>query len=137
MRKFTIGVVIVLVAVFGFARPAAADGQGTCSLVGGLVKMNVKETPNEGSVKYVSIASPVQLDVGAGGSEVHTYYESDGAWGQGKYIYSSPVDGDGYWNYRADFNWDSQNITLFRIGYVFFNIQKYGSTNYCTDSVHI
>ena len=131
MRKFTIGIVIALVAVFGFARPAAADAQASCSLAGGgAVKMNVKETPSEGSVKYVSIASTVQLDAGAGGTEVHIYFLLGGDWADSRWIYSSPVDGDGYWNYRADFNWIPSS-SAWEIGNVWFTIKKYGSTSSC------
>ena len=137
MRRRVASVVVMASAVvLGFAAPAFADGSGTCTISGGTVRMNVRETPGEGSVKYVSVASPVQLNVGTDQSRADTYFESDGTWAQGKWLYSSPVDGDGYWNYRADFNWEAAS-SLSIIERVRFGIEQYGSTSSCHTNVYI
>jgi hypothetical protein len=119
--------------------PASASVQnnpGSCSLAAGVVNMNVREDPTENSVRYVSVASPVQLDI-TSGSRADAYLSSNGDWHVGRWLYSAPVDGDGFWNYRADFNIVNTGGSTDGIGRIFFTIKRYNSSSHCGTSVYI
>lgn len=140
-RSLTIAVT-VLGMILGLALPASAtNNPGSCTLSGGTVKMNVKEQPGEGEVDYVSLASPVRLNVGQepeGSTRAWIY--SSGDYSEpilGAYAYSAPVDGDGYWNYRIDFRWRTAGEEQFQVEHVWVHPEQYGSNSQCSDNIYI
>jgi hypothetical protein len=140
MRKWIIGLITLALLGVGITS-AYADGDGSCSISGGTVLIHVNEDPYEGSVSYISIASPVRLDdsTAADKTRVRLYWEDNGTelYVGPYYAFSSPVDGDGYWNYRINVYWNSYNEAELRVGFVHMNIEKYGSTSECWDDISI
>jgi hypothetical protein len=139
MRKFLIAIIAVALMGLGITS-AYADGDGSCAVSGSTVTFHVNEDPAEGGVSYISIKSLVQLDTASTGPE-HTrarlfYADGDEALNNPVYAYSSPVDGDGYWNYRIDAYFYYPYPVLY-IDHVHMNIEKYNSTSRCYDDVYI
>ena len=89
----------------GAALPASANGGGSCTLNGKVVKFTIHESPGEGDVSYINFDSPVELATD-GRSYATIYKEIDAAAIYSRGLASYPIDGDGYWNYRSVFNWD-------------------------------
>lgn len=116
------------------AQPAyAANNPGSCSLPGGVVQINVKEQPGEGDVDYISISSPVQLDVSGDRTRATSYITPDYSWPiLTDYAFSAPVDGDGFWNYRVEVD-----HTDGWIQHVYVTIEKYGSSSECGTNIYI
>lgn len=136
MRRSVLVAGVALALTIAAATPAvAANNPGSCSISGGVVQFNVKEQPTENSVDYVSVASPVRLDL-APHSRVDVYLNSTGEWVTGRYLYSAPVDGDGFWNYRADFDIVSPAPST-GVGRVLIQVKKYNSSSNCFSNVYI
>ena len=141
IRKITAVLLTTTLLAVGIGS-ASADGSGSCSISGGTVSAHVNEDPAEGDVSYISIASPVRLDDSTASDKTRArfFYEYGyqyEVFTNPKYAYSSPVDGDGYWNYRIDVYYRAYGYTELYIGHVHLNIEKYGSTSECYMDVYI
>jgi hypothetical protein len=138
MYRKTIAVLVAFLAAMGLGiGSAAADGSGSCTLTGGTVQLKVREYPGEGDVLYLRINSPVELTYGTP-SPTHAYlFNSDGLQVNNTYyFYPAPIDGDGYWNYKATVNWDAFD-EFTRIERVWFNVMNRTGSSQCGSSVYI
>lgn len=144
MRKIIVALLTMVLLAIGIG-DASADGNGSCVLNGGTVNIHVNEWNNsEGSVSYISIASPVRLDdvTAADKTRARFYYEAypyqqETLYTGTRYAYSAPVDGNGYWNYRIDVYYNAYNNPELRIGHVHINAEKYNSSSECYDDIYI
>lgn len=143
MRKALIVLAALVLASVAGASPAAADGNGMCSISGVTVNIGVKETPNEGSVKYVSLSSAILLDLNGSASQstrATIYYElpdNSTPVMPAHNAYSADVPGDGLYNYRIDFNWDGEGLPFTQVGRVQVVAEKANSQNDCLTNVYI
>lgn len=141
MRKILV-LLATLALIFGSAVQANADGSGTCTISGGTVHINVKELPGNGDVKYISIASPVRLNVLGEGSDItrsQLYVSPD--YSQPVFpsyagAYSSPVDGDGFFNYRIDYNYVHGGASSL-IQHARVQIEQWSNTSECFTNIYI
>lgn len=146
MKRFIVALVVACLGIVGFTASAAqaVANPGSCTLgTHGVVTWNVNESPSEGSVTYISLKSPVRLNIGAFTSSNTRYYayKNDGAStatrGNGIF-YSSPIDGDGYWNYRADPDYNATGFGYdIQIGRIYIVVNHYGTTASCASSTYI
>lgn len=137
MFKKTLAILVALLAIMSLGvGAAAADGSGTCSLPGGVVQLKVREAPGEGDVSYLRINSPVELTYGTP-SPTHGYlFNSTGQQvNRTYYFYPAPIDGDGYWNYKAEVGWDGFD-DFTRIERVWFNVMNRTGSAQCGSSVY-
>lgn len=143
MRKALILLAAFALTLIAGATPAAADGTGMCSISGVTVNIGVKETPNEGSVKYVSLSSTILLDLNGSDSQstrATIFYElpDNGTPVMPAHnAYSADVPGDGLYNYRIDFNWDGLGLAHTQVGRVQVIAEKANSQNDCLTNVYI
>ena len=142
MRK-ALALITALALVVLAGPPAMADGSGFCSIPGSTVNFNVKETPSEGSVKYVSVSSAVALDTGSSSSQAtraEIFYElpdNSVRVMPPHWAYEVVVAGDGLYNYRIDFNWDGLGLPYQQVGRVLVTVEKANSQNDCHSNVYI
>lgn len=141
MRKILVGLfAMTLILVAG--PPAMADGSGFCSISGSSVNINVKETPHEGSVKYISISSTFKLDTPAPdhqSTRATIYYElNDNSTPimPSHNAYEVVVPGDGLYNYRIDFNWDGEGLPFTQAGRARVDVEKANSGNDCYSNIY-
>jgi hypothetical protein len=121
---------LALTAVLVGAVPASADASSSCSGGGQSAFLKVYESPTEGDVTYVKVDTTAQADVAA--SNVDLYRGADGlTFVATRDLSSYPIDGDGWWNYRAYFNYQGSATR------VYFYVKFAGSTAYCIKSVLI
>jgi hypothetical protein len=116
------------------ARAATLGGSGSCSWGSGSAHLYVHELPQEGDLSYVTADTTAQIDVSA--STDSPYYNGGNTKLATGYFHSHPIDGDGFWNYEDDWNWDATS-TYSTVTKVVFYIKVYGSTAHCTTTVYI
>ena len=142
MRKALIFVATAALALVAGTSPAAADGSGFCSISGSSVNINVKETPHEGSVKYISISSTFRLDTASPdhqSTRATIYYElNDNSVPimPSHNAYEVVVPGDGLYNYRIDFNWDGEGLPFTQAGRARVDVEKANSQNDCYTNIY-
>jgi hypothetical protein len=133
----TVGIIATaLVGLVGISpAQAALNGNGSCSLgSGGTAYVFVREFPAEGDLSYVDLDSSSQVDV---------TYSYDQPWIIGGtevlatgHFFASPVDGDGFWNYKDNWNWDAVS-TDSQVTKVKVHVNQVGSSNTCNVTVYI
>jgi hypothetical protein len=135
MRKRILAFLVTVLAVAGvmLASPAQANGSGWCDYGPGDAYGFSKEFPLEGDLSYVAVDANHQLSVTL--STDTPYYNGGNTPITTGHFFSSPIDGDGLWNYRDNWNWDAtgaygqvQRIDVF--------VRQYNTTNSCRFSMY-
>jgi hypothetical protein len=138
MRKIVIAMITTIFAVIGIglASPAQATlgNSGSCDYGPGIARISVVEFPGEGDLSYVTVDSDDQLSVTL--STDKPYYNDGNTLITTGHFHSAPVDGDGYWNYQDNWNWDATSAYSTITKVVVF-VRQYNSTNSCTKTVYI
>lgn len=109
MRKSIIGFIVAVLAAtgIGLASPAQAalNGSGSCDYGPGIARVFVREFPGEGDLSYVTLDSNHAANVSL--SSDRPYYDGGNILLTTGRFFSDPIDGDGYFNYRDNWNWDA------------------------------
>lgn len=138
MRKGIITLIVALFAATGvvLASPAQAalGGSGSCDYGPGVAHVYVHEYPAEGDLSYVTLDSSHAANLSL--STDKPYYNGGNTLLTTGHFFSDPIDGDGWWNYQDNWNWDATS-TYSTITKVVVYFQQSGSSNHCSVTVYI
>lgn len=130
LKRALFVVLAVLAAVVASIAPAQADGYGSCSWGFGSASIHTREYPGAGDLQWVEVDSTDQLDTAA--STDKPYYDGGTRLLATGHLSPHPIDGDGLWNYRDTWNYDSSGTAYSRVSKVVAYLKVYGSTASCT-----
>lgn len=132
MRRVWAVLVAGLLAFGLGVSPAAADGYNSCSWgsIPASAAIHVREYPGPGDVQYVDVDSTVQIDTAA--STDKPYYDGGTRLLATGHFDPHPIDGDGFWNYRDTWNYNSSGTDYSRVSKVVVYLKLYGSQSSCT-----
>lgn len=137
-RKWVLAFLVAVLAAtgVGMASPAQAalNGSGYCDYGPGDAYGFVREFPQEGDLSYVTVDANHQLSVTL--STDTPWYDGGNTRLATGHFFADPIDGDGLWNYRDNWNWDATS-TYSTITKVVVFARQYNSTNSCTFTMYI
>ncbi len=138
MRRAIVGFVVALLAAAGVmvAGPAQAvlNGSGYCDYGPGDAYGFVREFPQEGDLSYVVLDANHQLNVSL--TTDRPYYNGGSTLITTGHFAADPIDGDGLWNYRDNWNWDATG-TYGQVTRVVIYVQRAGTSDHCSFTVNI